>query len=112
MNRKQHLVFGLTALLLGIYGLYHNVFQVVDVFVTLIYTGMVGVGGSVIGVAIKTTKYTVFKYVSGSALLLFGSYAWISQWHISTDVLRGVFPPMFILVGIIATVTGINQLKA
>ncbi|MBL6988532.1 MAG: hypothetical protein ISR65_02065 [Bacteriovoracaceae bacterium] len=113
MNKRTfHLLFGLTMLGLGIFGIIDEWYNVIDfvlglsaIVLTLWGTVLIAVGG-------KRSGFSRTIYVSiGLFLFCFGVFGIYDEWGTVRDLGIGIIPVLSLMFGTLALVAGVNRLK-
>ncbi len=112
MKRSFHLIFGLLMLILGGYWGFRDVFNVMDVFKGFVHFLFMFLGFVLLSVAIFREKHKKINIPLGAILMIVGVIGLVDEWDIVADVLRGIFPPAFCVLGVLALFAGIHKLKA
>lgn len=113
MTKQQfHTGFGVAMLVLGLYGVYDQLYNVID-----FATGVVNVVLLLLGLIILVSgvlKGGMSKVVAGvgCVLAVIGLYGLYDEWSATVDVFRGLSPLVLILFGVVSLVSGIRVLNS
>ncbi|MBT3235392.1 MAG: hypothetical protein HN353_05540 [Bdellovibrionales bacterium] len=112
-KRTFHLLFGFTMFAAGVFGMYDEWYNVLDLVLGV--AGPIMVLCGIIFMSIATKRANALKIVyltSGLFLLLAGAFGIYDEWGVVRDVSYGIIPIISIVCGVLAVVTGVNRLKA
>ena len=111
-KRKFHLIFGIFMLFAGIYGIYDEVFNVVDFLKGIIQPLLIIFGAlfTFIGINRKSNQKPYIFF--GVVFLFVGLYGLYDEWYCVMDFFKGSYPPIIIVLGTLALITGIKKLKS
>ncbi|MBF0360266.1 MAG: hypothetical protein HQK49_04605 [Oligoflexia bacterium] len=113
VKRKFHLVFGLALLFLGLYGVYDEIFNVVDLIKGAIQPVTIFAGGFLLFLGMQHDgKMKNLFLGGGAATLVIGLYGLYDEWYTFIDMVMGILPLFCILAGGLSLIAGIKRLKA
>jgi hypothetical protein len=112
-KRTFHLLFGFTMFSAGVFGMYDEWYNVLDLILGT--SGPIMVLAGIIFLSIGTKRANTLKMIylmAGLFLVLAGAYGVYDEWGVVRDVSYGIIPIVSIVAGVLAVVTGVNRLKA
>lgn len=113
MNKEKfHLIFGITMVSLGAFGIVTGHMEVVDIISGAAHFFFIFAGLTIFAFGWLREKYKKVNLAFGSILFLVGMVGLFDEWDLAFDVLRGFLPLLSCMIGIFALTTGINKLKA
>jgi CHASE2 domain-containing sensor protein len=106
-----HIIAGIIAVSLGIYGVFDEYFVVVEFIKGSIQPllFLAGIFGILSG--ILTNKLKIIHVIVGLLLTGLGVYGFMDEYYATLDFFKGAVPPFLLLLGMVAVVGGIRQLE-
>lgn len=109
--RKWHVIGGVTALGLGVFGIYDEYFTVIEFLKGAIQPATALVGLVAILAGILNTKPKMGHVVFGIAMVALGTYGFFDEYYATLDFFKGSVPLLMLLIGMVAVVAGVKQLE-
>lgn len=108
--RWPHLLGGVIALGLGIFGLYDEYFTVIEFFKgavqpLLSFAGLIAILAGILG-----TKRRIGQVVLGLVLLGVGIYGFFDEYYATLDFFKGSVPVALLIAGTMSVVAGVKLL--
>lgn len=109
--RITHIILGAIALSLGIFGLYDEYFVAVEFIKGSMQPACAVIGIISIQAGLLRDKPKLGHVIFGVVLLGLGIYGFFDEYYAVLDFFKGAVPPFLLLIGLIAVVSGVKQLK-
>jgi UDP-N-acetylmuramyl pentapeptide phosphotransferase/UDP-N-acetylglucosamine-1-phosphate transferase len=107
-----HVVCGVIALTLGLYGIYDEYFAVVEFIKGFIQPLLSVIGLVMIMAGLLTYKPKLPHVAIGLVLLGIGIYGFFDEYYATLDFFKGAIPPILLLFGMVSVVAGIKKLES
>jgi hypothetical protein len=109
--RSWSVIGGMLALGLGIFGIYDEYFTVIEFLKGAIQpiTALLGLVSILAG--LLTAKPKIGHVVFGVAMVALGTYGFFDEYYATLDFFKGSVPLLMLLIGMVAVVSGVKQLK-
>ncbi|MBF0314620.1 MAG: hypothetical protein HQK50_09705 [Oligoflexia bacterium] len=114
-KKNFHLILGLTFLFIGLYGVYDEIYNVVDFIKGIVQPITLAVGGFLLFLGMQRGEAGAIKNAllgAGTLILVVGFYGLYDEWYAFSDMMLGVLPLLCIAFGGLSLIAGINKLKA
>lgn len=106
-----HIIAGVIAVSLGIYGVFDEYFVVVEFIKGSIQPLLFLAGVLGILAGILTNKFKTSLVVFGLLFTGLGVYGFMDEYYATLDFFKGAIPPFLLVLGMVAVVGGIRQLE-
>lgn len=109
--RKNHIIGGLVVFSLGLFLIYMNIPFVVQFIKGLLQPLFILIGATAGAAAILgNRKLRSFNLGVAAVFLFVGIYGLYDEYYTVVDFFHGLFPPLFIVSGLLAVIHGIRKL--
>jgi len=106
----RHIVIGMTALGLGIYGVYDEYFVVIEFLKGVIQPVAFLIGLIAILAGLLARKVKLGHVIIGVGLVALGIYGFYDEYYATLDFFKGAVPPLLLILGTVSVVAGVKQL--
>ena len=109
--RGWHVLGGIVALSVGIFGIYDEYFTVVEFLKGVLQPLFALIGLVAILAGLLTAKPKMGHVAFGLVLLGLGIYGFFDEYYAVLDFFKGSMPLLLLLVGMVAVVSGVKHLE-
>lgn len=110
MSRWPHIIGGVLALGLGVYGVYDEYFTVIEFIKGAVQPVLAFVGVVALLAGILSVKVKASHVVLGLVLLGVGIYGFFDEYYATLDFFKGSVPIALLIAGALSVVSGVKLL--